>query len=68
MGKFAGGIAMGTLRDESLYFMRYSNGRIGDTERVNLGARIRDLDLLPDQRLIATTDDGRILILTSPSS
>jgi len=67
-GKFAGGLVMGTLRDESLYFMRYSNGKITDTERVDVGARIRDLDLLPDQRLIATTDDGRILIFASATS
>lgn len=67
-GRFAGGLVLGSLRDESLYFMRYSNGKISDTDRVEVGARIRDLDLLPDQRLIATTDDGRLLIIASPIS
>jgi len=59
---------MGTLRQASLVFMRYENKRILDTEIVDVGARIRDLDVLPDQRLIASTDDGRLLIFSSPSS
>jgi glucose/arabinose dehydrogenase len=67
-GKYSGGLAMGTLRQASLVFMRYENKRILDTEIVDVGARIRDLDVLPDQRLIASTDDGRLLIFSSPSS
>jgi glucose/arabinose dehydrogenase len=67
-GKYSGGLAMGTLRQASLVFMRYENKRILDTEIVEVGARIRDLEVLPDQRLIASTDDGRLLIFRSPSS
>lgn len=67
-GKYSGGIAMGTLRQTSLVFMRYEAGKILDSEIVNVNARIRDLEVLPDQRLIASTDDGRLLIFTSPSS
>lgn len=67
-GKYAGGLAMGTLRQASLVFMRYESGRILDTEIVNVGARIRDLEVLPDQRLIASTDDGRLLIFKSPAN
>jgi hypothetical protein len=65
-GKYAGGIVMGTLREKSLVFMRYENKKIIETEIIYVGARIRDLDVLPDKRIIASTDDGRLLIFTSP--
>jgi hypothetical protein len=67
-GKYSGGIAMGTLRENSLVFMRYENKNITDTEIVYIGARIRDLEVLPDKRLIASTDDGRLIIFTSPTT
>ena len=67
-GKYSGGLAMGTLRQASLVFMRYENGRILDSEIVSVGARIRDLEVLPDQRLIASTDDGRLMVFSSPSN
>jgi glucose/arabinose dehydrogenase len=67
-GKYSGGIAMGTLRENSLVFMRYENKNITDTEIVYIGARIRDLEVLPDKRLIASTDDGRLMIFTSPTT
>lgn len=67
-GKYSGGIAMGTLRENSLVFMRYENNNITDTEIVYIGARIRDLEVLPDKRLIASTDDGRLMIFTSPTT
>lgn len=67
-GKYAGGLVLGTLREASLVFMRFENGKILDTEISRVGSRIRDLDLMPDQRLIASTDDGRLLIFTSSSN
>lgn len=65
-GKYADGLAMGTLKELSIVFMRYQGGRILDSEIVNVGARVRDLEVLPDQRLVVSTDDGRLLILKSP--
>jgi len=64
-GKYAGGLVLGTLREASLVFIRFENGKILDTEISRVGARIRDLDLMPDGRLIASTDDGQLLIFTS---
>ncbi|NCV45076.1 MAG: glucose dehydrogenase, partial [Actinobacteria bacterium] len=49
-------------------FMRFENGKILETQISRVGYRIRDLELMPDQRLIASTDDGRLLIFTSPTS
>ena len=67
-GKYGGGLVMGTLREASLVFMRFENGKILETQISRVGYRIRDLELMPDQRLIASTDDGRLLIFTSPTN
>jgi hypothetical protein len=66
-GNYSSGLVMGTLREESLVFMQYSNGKISDTEIVNVGARIRDLEILDGKRFIASTDDGRLLIFSAPA-
>lgn len=64
-GKFSSGLAMGTLREESIIFMEYRDGKILESLKVSIGSRIRDLELLPDQRIIASTDDGELLIMKS---
>jgi glucose/arabinose dehydrogenase len=63
-GKYSGGLAMGTLRELALFFMTFSDGRISNTEKVRVGVRIRDLDVMPDQRIVATTDDGRLMFIS----
>jgi hypothetical protein len=45
--------------------MRYKNKTITDAKLVNVGERIRDLDTLHGERLIASTDSGQLLIFTS---
>lgn len=64
-GSYSSGLAMGTLRQESLVFMKFEGNRITDLLEIYLGRRIRDLDVLPDARLIATTDNGELLVLES---
>ena len=64
-GKYSGGIAMGTLLARSLVFMRFKNKTITDAKLVNVGERIRDLDTLHGERLIASTDSGQLLIFSS---
>jgi glucose/arabinose dehydrogenase len=63
-GQYSGGIAMGTLREMSIVFMTFENRKITTSEIVDIGARIRDLEVMPDQRLVATTDDGRVLFIS----
>lgn len=68
-GKYSGGIVMGTLLARSLVFMRYKNKTITHSKIVDVGERIRDLDVLPcRKRLIASTDSGQLLIFTSPTN
>ena len=56
---------MGTLLARSLVFMRFKNKTITDAKLVNVGERIRDLDTLHGERLIASTDSGQLLIFSS---
>ena len=60
-----GDLLMGTLKDESLWRLRVDReGRVTQRERLEVGHRIRDLDVRRDGSLAATTDDGTLLVLT----
>ncbi len=66
-GTWQSQLVMGTLREESLIFIQLRNRTtVGAIEKVNLGERIRDLDLAPDGKILATTDSGQLLAI-SPS-
>jgi glucose/arabinose dehydrogenase len=59
---------MGTLREESLIFIQMKNKRVvGQMQTVNVDERIRDMDLTKDGAIIATTDSGKLLIITPQS-
>ena len=56
---------MGTLREESLIFIQLRNRTtVGAIEKVSVGERIRDLDLAPDGKILATTDSGQLLMIS----
>ncbi len=60
-----GDLLMGTLKDESFWRIRVDRaGRVRDRERLGVGHRIRDMDVRADGSLVATTDDGTLLLLT----
>jgi glucose/arabinose dehydrogenase len=53
---------MGTLREESLIFIQLTNrNTVGQITEVNVGERIRDLEINKDGHMIATTDSGKLL-------
>jgi glucose/arabinose dehydrogenase len=59
---------MGTLREESLIFIQMKNKRVvGQMQTVNVNERIRDMDLTKDGAIIATTDSGKLLVITPQS-
>ena len=63
-GPWRGQFLMGTLREESLVRIRLdARDRVQGVEVLPLGERIRDLEGLPDGRLVATTDDGDLLLI-----
>jgi glucose/arabinose dehydrogenase len=67
-GQWSSSIVMGTLREESLIFIQMKNKRVvGQMQTVNVDERIRDMDLTKDGSIIATTDSGKLLIITPQS-
>jgi glucose/arabinose dehydrogenase len=62
-----GDLLIGTLKDKSFWRIRVTaKGRVTDRERLPVGHRIRDLDVRRDGTLVASTDDGTLLVLTGP--
>jgi glucose/arabinose dehydrogenase len=60
-----GDLLMGTLKDQSFWRIRVDrDGRVTQRERLEVGHRIRDVDVRADGSVAATTDDGTLLILT----
>lgn len=61
-GEWNNQLAMGTLRETSIVFMKIGRDfAITDTKLVNVNQRIRDLDIARNGNLIATTDEGKLL-------
>ncbi len=60
-----GDLLMGTLKDQSFWRVRVDRaGRVQERERLEVGHRIRDVEVRADGSVSATTDDGTLLILT----
>jgi glucose/arabinose dehydrogenase len=60
-----GDLLMGTLKDQSFWRVRVDRaGRVTQRERLEVGHRIRDVDVRADGSVAATTDDGTLLVLT----
>jgi glucose/arabinose dehydrogenase len=57
---------MGTLRELSLIFISMkSKNEVAQMKTVEVGERIRDLEMGKDGSIIATTDSGRLLLITA---
>lgn len=52
---------MATLRDTSIHRLRIENTRLVLDERIPMGARIRDINWLPNNKLLVLTDDGQLI-------
>lgn len=64
-GKWASQLVMGTLREESLIFIEMQDrDTVGQVVKVGVGERIRDLDLTLEGAIIATTDSGKLLVIS----
>ena len=63
-GPWAGQIVMGTLAEQALIFIELSaRTEVGQVLSLDVGERIRDLEVGIDGSLIATTDSGQLLII-----
>jgi hypothetical protein len=64
-GMWAGEIVMGTLRENSLVFIQLTSKKsVGEVSTVNVGERIRDLEVDSQGTIIATTDSGELLLVS----
>lgn len=59
-----GDFLVGTMRDQSLRRLRINEkNRVVYDERIELGQRVRDLTILPDDKIALITDDGYLFII-----
>jgi glucose/arabinose dehydrogenase len=66
-GDWGGALVLGTLREEILLFMKINeNNEIIESVSVEMNERIRDLEVLSNGSLIATTDSGQLITVTNP--
>ena len=66
-GDWGQALVLGTLREEVLIFMRINEKfEVVDSVRVEMSERIRDLEVLSNGALIATTDSGQLITVTNP--
>ena len=65
-GDWGRALVLGTLREEVIVFMKISEKfEVLESIQVDLGERIRDLEMLSSGALIATTDSGKLLTITN---
>jgi hypothetical protein len=63
-GIWSSQLVMGTLIETSLIFIELKNRRtVGQVLKVDVGERIRDLDISSAGQIVATTDSGKILFI-----
>ena len=55
-----------SLKEKSLYLLDFdeNNNRVISQERINIGHRIRDLNVSPSGKILIITDDGKIIRLS----
>jgi hypothetical protein len=64
-GAWSGQMVMGTLRDESLIFIKLLDpNKVGEMTTYPVNERIRDLEVGANGQMIATTDSGKLLFIS----
>ncbi|MFM8825340.1 MAG: PQQ-dependent sugar dehydrogenase [Candidatus Nanopelagicus sp.] len=63
-GSWSEQLVMGTLANQSLIFIQLlDKQRVGEVVSVDVGQRIRDLEVLGSGVMVATTDSGQLLLI-----
>jgi hypothetical protein len=63
-GKWSSQLVMGTLREEALIFIELKDRRtVGQVLNIDVGERIRDLEISDAGQIVATTDNGKLLFI-----
>ena len=61
--EWQGDILLGTLKEQSIYRLRFDSGRIIFSEKIFVGERVRDLEQLADGTIVLWTDNARFMEL-----
>ena len=68
-GDWSNQLVLGTLREQVLVFMAIDERfTVTNTVNVDIGERIRDLEVLSTGELVATTDSGKLLVINQKAS
>ena len=68
-GDWSNQLVLGTLREQVLVFMAIDERFVvTNTVNVDIGERIRDLEVLSTGELVATTDSGQLLVINPRAS
>ena len=68
-GDWGKGLVLGTLREEVLVFMKLSETfEVMQSAQVDMDERIRDLEMLRNGDLLATTDSGKLITISNRTS
>jgi glucose/arabinose dehydrogenase len=63
-GKWSSQLVMGTLREEALIFIELKDRKtVGQVLNIDVGERIRDLEISEAGQIVATTDSGNLLFI-----
>lgn len=63
-GSWSSAIVMGTLKEEALIFIQMKTfNTVGEIKSVDVGQRVRDLEISANGSMIATTDSGKVLVI-----
>ena len=64
-GQWSNQLLLGTLREQSLVFLKLDQTlAVVEQQKVGVGERIRDLEVLPNGLAVATTDSGQLLLIS----
>ena len=67
-GQWSNQLLLGTLREQAVVFIKLDQKlAVVDQQKVDVGHRIRDLEVLPTGVAVATTDSGQLLLISLAS-
>jgi glucose/arabinose dehydrogenase len=65
-GSWGGSLVLGTLREEVIVFIKLDkNFKVIEKVQVDMGDRIRDLEVSSNGSLLATTDSGKLITVAN---
>ncbi len=67
-GQWSNQLLLGTLKEQAVVFIKLDQKlAVVDQQKVDVGHRIRDLEVLPTGVAVATTDSGQLLLISLAS-